>query len=253
MNMETRYLAARRAVEEGAIHYRSIGADLSELQAADDDAKRLSGYAARFNSKSEDMGFRETIDPDAFTRSLKARNDVKALVNHDTGQVIGSTRAGTLDLSLDDRGLKDVVDLPDTTYANDLYAVVMRGDVGHQSFGFTVVRDEWSKDYAERRLLEVRLHEVSIVTFPAYRATSVSARDLARLAYRTEQDAAALADAFDALQAGGELSDDQAALIVGTVERLRPQSDEAAESAPESAPVSLLSKKLDLVAMKLAI
>lgn len=230
------------------IEYRHIAGDLAELRADDEsEGKRLKGYAAKFNSRSEDMGFRETIDPEAFTKTLKSRNDVKALVNHDTSMVIGSTRAGTLTLALDERGLADDIDLPDTTYANDLHVVVKRGDVSGQSFGFSVVRDEWSKDYSERRLLEVRLHEVSVVTFPAYKASTVSARALARLAHRTQQDAEALADAMTALEAGGELSPDQAALLMEAVDRSTAKADEPDPVA--AVPLSVLQKQLDLMAM----
>lgn len=230
------------------IEYRQIAGDLSELRTDEEtDGKRLKGYAARFNSRSEDMGFRETIDPEAFTKTLKSRNDVKALVNHDSSMVIGSTRAGTLALSLDERGLADDIELPDTSYANDLHVVVKRGDVSGQSFGFSVVRDEWSKDYSERRLLEIRLHEVSVVTFPAYRASTVSARSLARLAFRTEQDPEALAEAFEALRAG-EMTADQSALLMDAVDRITPKADEPEPVVAESVPLSVLQKQLDLMA-----
>ena len=216
------------------IEYRQVAGDDAELRAdAATDGKRLTGYAAKFNSRSEDLGFRETIDPEAFTKTLKARNDVKALVNHDSSMVIGSTRAGTLELSLDDRGLLDSINLPDTTYANDLHTVVQRGDVGGQSFGFSVVRDEWSADYSTRRLLEVRLHEVSVVTFPAYKASTVSARAIARLAHRTALDADTLADALDALSLGSEISDDQAAVLLEAVDRSRPAAPAEVEIPAE--------------------
>jgi HK97 family phage prohead protease len=226
------------------IEYRQITGEDSELRADDaTEGKRLKGYAARFNSRSEDMGFRETIDPEAFSKTLRSRNDVKALVNHDSSMVIGSTRAGTLTLGLDDRGLSDDIDLPDTSYANDLHVVVKRGDVSGQSFGFSVVRDEWNKDYSERRLLEVRLHEVSVVTFPVYRASTVSARALARLAHRTALDADTLSDALDALSLGNEVTDDQAAVLLEAVDRSRP----AREAEPEVVEVPDLS---DVLALK---
>jgi HK97 family phage prohead protease len=233
---------------EGGVEYRHIAADDCEMRADEGDDKVLRGYAARFESRSEDLGFREVIDPEAFTRTLKARNDVKALVNHDSTLVIGSTRAGTLDLSIDDRGLADVIHLPETTYANDLHTVVKRKDVDGQSFGFSVVRDEWNADYSQRRLLEVRLHEVSVVTFPAYRATTVSARALQRLAHRTALDADALADALDALSLGSEISDDQAAVLLEAVDRSRPAREPEPEQVPDLSEVlalkSYLLKKL---------
>ena len=228
------------------LEYRHIGGDDSELRSAEGDGMTLSGYAARFNSRSEDMGFRETIEPGAFSKSLRSRNEIKAFINHDTNLVIGSTRSGTLSLSEDDKGLADTISLPDTSYARDLSVSTARGDTSGQSFGFSVVRDEWSKDYTQRRLLEVRLHEVSIVTgFPAYAATSVNVRALARLAYRTEQDAETLADALTALERGDELSPDQANVLMETVERIRPKVEEEAPAEPDLS--GLLQMKSDLL------
>lgn len=229
------------------VEYRHL---VDEVRAADGDGMTLTGYAARFNSRSEDMGFREWIEPGAFTKTLRSRNDVKALVNHDTSMVIGSTRAGTLTLVEDEKGLVDTVALPETTYARDLSVVVARNDVNAQSFGFSVVRDEWSKDYAERRLLEVRLHEVSIVTFPAYKATSATVRAIARLAHRTGQDAEALADAVVALESGAELTDDQASLLLESIDRSRATKAEEQDPAP-TIPASLHAKVLDLAAKAL--
>jgi len=204
------------------IEYRQLSGDLTELRAVDDDKMNFDGYAAKFNSRSEDLGFREWIEPGAFARSLKSRNEIKAFVNHDTNLVIGSTRAGTLTLDEDAKGLHDTISLPDTTYARDLSVSVARGDTSGQSFGFSVVRDEWNPDYTERRLLEVRLHEVSVVTgFPAYTSTTASVRALAFLAHRTEQDPDALAEAFNALQNGSDLSDDQANVLLESIDRSR--------------------------------
>jgi len=206
------------------VEFRHIA---DELRAAPEgDGMTLNGYAARFNSRSEDMGFREWIEPGAFAKTLKSRNDVKALVNHESHMVIGSTRAGTLTLVEDENGLADTISLPDTSYGRDLSVSVARRDISSQSFGFSVVRDEWSKDYAERRLIEVRLHEVSVVTFPAYKATSATVRAIARLAHRTEQDPEALADAVVALESGAELSDAQASLLMESIDRSRAKSDE---------------------------
>ena len=234
-----------------SMEIRELTADLAELRAADEsDGMTLNGYAARFNSRSEDMGFRETIEPGAFARSLKARNDIKALFNHDSSMVLGSTRAGTLVLSEDDRGLADTIALPDTSTGRDTAVSVRRGDISAQSFGFSVVKDEWNNDYSERRLLEVRLHEVSIVAFPAYRATSVNVRAIARLAKRTEQDAETLADAMQALERGDELTADQAGVLMEAVDRSTPKADEP--PTPTATPLSILSKKLDLIQMKLA-
>ena len=158
---------------------------VTELRAADD-GNTISGYAAVFNSPSEDLGgFTETINPKAFDRTLAGNPDIRALVNHDTGRVIGRTKSGTLKLSVDSRGLKMDCALPDTNDGRDIRELVKRGDISGMSFGFMANDETWSftkdadgDEAATRELLDVDLFEVSIVAFPAYPATSVAARDL---------------------------------------------------------------------------
>lgn len=208
------------------------------------------GYAAVFNSDSEPLPFVEQIRPGAFNRTLSSRNQIKMFVNHDDTMVLASTRSGTLKLSEDGRGLLAEADLPETTYARDLAVLMKRGDVDSMSFGFSVPRggDEWSSDGQRRFLNEVRLHEVSVVTgFPAYEGTSATIRKAHLLAQRTQTDADALADALTALEAGNELSTDQASLLVDVVERQRVKVDEpVAESGAEL--ISVLRDKLELLA-----
>lgn len=161
----------------------------SELRAeSQGDEMALVGYAALFNSESKDLGgFRETIAPGAFTRSLKAGDDVKALVNHDPGQLVGRTKNGTLTLAQDDRGLKFRVALNAKSQAHrDLYESIKRGDMDECSFAFRVAEDgeAWAKKkdngkaYASRTLKDVNLMDVSFVTYPAYEHTTVGARSL---------------------------------------------------------------------------
>jgi uncharacterized protein len=121
-------------------------------------------------------GFREKIRPGAFRNSLSA-NDIVALYNHDTGSVLGRKSAGTMTLRETDVGLKTSIDLPSTTLGKDVYELVSRGDLKGMSFGFNVVQDSWTSS-KERELIEVDLHEISIVAFPAYPQTSIEARSL---------------------------------------------------------------------------
>jgi len=226
------------------IEYRQWMQVDAELR-AEGDGMTFAGRANVYNSKSEPLPFRETILPGASARSLKSRNEIKAFINHDTNLVIGSTRSGTLRLSEDERGVPTEIDLPDTTYGMDLSKSIRRGDTSGMSFGFSVVKDKWNDDYSERTISELRIHEVSVVTgFPAYTATTASVRALQRLAYRTgATDIDALAEAYDALSAG-EINDDQAALLVETVERLRPK----VEAEPVEPDLSaLLQIKSDLL------
>ncbi len=143
----------------------------------DDEEQGITGYAAVFNRWSEDLGFfKEKIQPGAFKRTIKD-NDVRALINHDPNLIIGRTKNNTLTLKEDDKGLWFDVKLPDTTYANDLRESIRRKDITQNSFGFQTVQDEWSKDGTKRTLTEVKLFDVSPVTFPAYKQTTVKLRD----------------------------------------------------------------------------
>lgn len=208
----------------------------------------FSGYAAVFNSDSEPLPFVEQIRPGAFKRTLSARNNIKMFVNHDDTMVLASTRSGSLRLSEDNRGLRVDADMPDTTYARDLSTLMKRGDVDSMSFGFHVPRggDEWSDDGQRRFLNEIALREVSVVTgFPAYESTSATIRKAQLLAQRTQTDADALADALTALEAGTELNDDQAELLVGVVERQRVKSEPAVDPAEM---INILKDKLELLA-----
>ena len=147
---------------------------------ADEDGNILEGYAAVFNSLSQDLGgFREYITPGAFSDAVR-EDDVRALFNHDPSQVLGRTKSGTLELAEDDNGLQTRINLPDTSYARDLRESVRRGDVDQMSFAFQTVEDDWRKENGAniRELIKVRLLDVSPVTYPAYEATSVSARAL---------------------------------------------------------------------------
>ena len=145
------------------------------------EGKRLAGYAAVFNQETNLGGIWERIAPGAFDQAL-ARDDVDvvALVQHDWSMVLGRMKSGTLRVTPDSKGLAFEVDLPNTSYANDLRELVARGDISQASFAFTY--DTYNK--LERAdgstLIEVtsvgRLFDVSAVTVPAYQGTSVGLR-----------------------------------------------------------------------------
>ena len=215
---------------------------------AEGEGMTLTGYAALFNSWSEDLGgFREQIAPGAFKRSLKARNDVKLLWNHETGEVLGSTRAGTLRLTEDERGLRVEASLPDTQRGKDAKILIQRGDVSGFSFGFSVADkgDTWNSEGNERTLKSVRLFEVSLTPFPAYTSTNgtASVRGLDKLAKRTGVDPDALADAILKVEEGTDLSPAERDLLVGAIDSLAPKIGD--DSSVEM--LNLKKKKLDLL------
>jgi len=149
-----------------------------EARQADDGTMRMAGYAAVFNEASVPLPFIEKIAPGAFRKTLSETPDVRLLVNHE-GLPMARTKNGTMRLSEDERGLFFEAELANTQEARDLYTLVERGDVDQMSFAFRVIRQNWSKDRSERTLTEVSLADgdVSIVTYPAYPATSVEARE----------------------------------------------------------------------------
>lgn len=153
-------------------------------------------YPAVYNSLSEPMlGFREQVAPGAFDTTCR-QHDIRALLNHDDNYVFGRSRPGSTRNTLrldpsDTHGLLAEAPLPDVEWARGLAIAIERGDVDQGSFGFRTIRDEW--DYNAdlptddddlmfgaggvlRTLLEVRLYDVSIVTFPAYSATTADVR-----------------------------------------------------------------------------
>lgn len=147
---------------------------------AEVDGNRLAGHAAVFGALAELPSHYEALARTAFDEALAGDDDVKALVNHDTSRVLGSTRAKTLRLDVDDTGLAFEVDLPDTSYARDLRELVARNDVAAMSFGFLPGKDEWSRAPDGRQLRThtsvARLLDVSPVAFPAYEGTEVYLR-----------------------------------------------------------------------------
>ena len=216
-----------------------------ELRAAPKgDGMSFTGYAAVFNSDSEPLPFIERIMPGAFAKSLRSRNNIRMYMNHDSSMLLATTRAKTLRLQEDSKGLLVDADLPDTSVGRDLSVLMQRKDVDSMSFGFTVPTggDVWSEDGSQRTLKQIRLFEVSVVTgFPAYTATSASVRSFDALAQRTGMDADQLAVAITNLEAGQTLTPDHAALLRETVAKLEPQ--------PEAAPatIGIMAKHLELL------
>ena len=172
---------------------------------------KIKGHAAVFDKLSDPiMGFREKIAPGAFRKSIRRKADVRALWNHNPDYVLGRTKSGTLRLKEDDIGLAIEIQPPDTQWANDLVTTIERGDVDQMSFGFVVVKEEWTEDHKKketvRTLEEVDLFDVSPVTFPAYPQTDVAVRAREILETRAKE----LLERFDdSVDDSGEFDDEQ--------------------------------------------
>ena len=162
---------------------RSVATKFETREDGDEHVPHISGYFATFSDVYEIApGLTESIAPGAFSRTLGG--DIRALVNHDTTLVLGRTKAHTLELKEDERGLwGDITINPNDGDAMNLYERVKRGDVDQCSFGFEIVKEEsevrpdgsyhWT-------LQDVNLFEVSACTFPAYKETNISARSAER-------------------------------------------------------------------------
>ena len=160
---------------------RSIASQFETRE--ENDEKIIEGYFAVFNSNYEIApGMSESVAPGAFKNTLSG--DIRALVNHDTTLVLGRNTAKTLELSEDERGLWGRIRInPNDSDAVNLYERVKRGDVSQCSFGFDILDEEteFREDGGVHwTIKEVKLYEVSCVTFPAYESTNIDARSKQR-------------------------------------------------------------------------
>ena len=151
------------------IEYRSF-----RIEARESGSRTVSGYGSVFNSQSEDLGFIETIDPNAITEETIKRSDVFATLNHDMDKILARCKygSGSLELKCDDKGLYYRFDAPNTDLGDELLEYLNRGEIDSSSFAFTVKRDEWTKGddgKTYRRILEIdQVFDISPVFCAAY-------------------------------------------------------------------------------------
>lgn len=159
---------------------RQIRSQATEFRAvSSDEGKFIEGYFSVFGGVYECFpGGTESVDAHAFDDALA--DDIRCLTNHDTRLVLGRNKSGTLELKVDSRGLWGRTRInEDDLDAKNLYARVQRGDVSQCSFGFEILAEEVDfKDDGSIHwtIKAVKLYEVSVVTFPAYKDTEVTAR-----------------------------------------------------------------------------
>lgn len=147
--------------------------------------RKVSGYAALFNSRSENLGtaaapWFEVVMPGAFPDLTK--QDCRALFNHDPNLILARSKQGqgTLKLSIDSKGLRYEFTAPNTSVGNDLVESLKRGDIDGASFSFTVKRDRWidEKGVRVRQIIEIgSLLDISPTAYPAYKESSASVRN----------------------------------------------------------------------------
>lgn len=117
--------------------YRTFNNTIEERAA---DSRSVSGYAVVFNSESRDLGFFETIAPGAITEDTILRSDIFATLNHNEDKVLGRCRfgQGSLELSVDERGVHYRYDAPNNDLGNSVLEYIDRGDLTDASFAFTI-------------------------------------------------------------------------------------------------------------------
>jgi len=193
-----------------------------ELRNADTVSPTISGYAAVFY-RADDPGSQFQLGTDIVERIMPgafdaiAADDVRALFNHDSNHVLGRSTSGTLKLSVDAKGLRYDIDLPDTQMARDLRESISRGDITGSSFAFTI--PEGGQEYREdgdqvvREVRAVNLFDVGPVTYPAYDASTSHARSEvaawreSQQATEDEEDPAPTAIARDVVRATARLAE----------------------------------------------
>jgi HK97 family phage prohead protease len=177
--------------------------------------------------------YMETIERGAFDKTLAEGDDVRLLINHDglplarwTGR--GVNGGDTMSLSADATGLKVEASLdrndPDV---QRIAPKMRRGDLTQMSFGFQVVKQDWSKDYSERSIREVRLFDVSVVTYPANPTTSASVRQQLRSSHIPVERFASI---MHELRAGATLSKESLNFLVQALEALSDAAEDVTEA-----------------------
>lgn len=139
----------------------------------------ITGYAAKFNNET-DLGYlREIILPGAFDDVMG--DDVRALKNHDENMLLGRTYSKTAEIGKDDIGLwyRVKLDSRNSDHMN-LYYSIERGDISESSFAFIIKEQSFVKGENGqnnlRKIMKIeRLFDVSPVTYPAYKNTSINA------------------------------------------------------------------------------
>jgi HK97 family phage prohead protease len=197
-----------------------------ELREEANKPPKLVGYASVFNQEAIIFGmWREKVAQGAFKKTIK-ESDIRALWNHNTDLVLGRNKSGTLSLAEDDRGLTVEIIPPDTQAGRDALTSIKRGDVSQMSIAFQIIKQEWltpedKKELPLRTIREMKLYEVSPVTFPAFEQTSISARSAFEPDAENDPRDEALRLAL-AADHGLELTTEQRKIIAAAVELYQP-------------------------------
>lgn len=163
-------------------------AEVKTTENSDENEMIIEGYAVVFNQIT-DLGWcKEIIDRNAFNGT-----DMKDCVlkyNHeDSVFILARTRNKSLELTIDDHGLKVRAKLIDTTNNRDIYKMIKEGLLDKMSFGFIVAERSWDYETDTRTILRIsKLYDVSVVDFPAYEQTEIYTRNKSEDEYKVEKE-----------------------------------------------------------------
>lgn len=176
------------------------------------DEGKLHGRAWPYNSWTQigkaPWGFKEKLREGAGKKSIND-GDIVLLDNHDTRLPLARMSAGTLEMRDSKSGGDWEASVTDTSYAQDVVKNVRVKNYGGCSFGFEVIKDIWTDDDGNpatpmdgtrREIVEFKAHEISVCTFPAYTATTVSARAQVNTARGVEDERFASMGMSDLMQ-----------------------------------------------------
>ena len=163
--------------------YRNI--PMFEVRAAEEGEEKsyiVEGYASTFEPyvlwEEDGIQYKEQIDPRAFEKT--DMSDVIFCKDHQ-GTVFARTKNGTVDLSVDEHGLKTRTDLSKTASAREMFEEIQAGMYTQMSFAFVVEEDSYNRETHTRTILKIRkLYDVSAVSFPANPGTDISVATRAR-------------------------------------------------------------------------
>lgn len=158
----------------------------------EDDSMILEGYAATYDNPTvlyefDGIEYHEVIDRGAFDNMDS--KDCCLKYNHSNNvPLLARTRGGSLELSVDEIGLRFKAKLFDTQVSRDVYELVKQGGLDKCSFAFTIKEDSYDRDTRTRHIRKInKLFDVAIVDIPAYDSTSVNARSFFELEREKEQ------------------------------------------------------------------
>lgn len=209
-----RVLNMERKKKGDEVEYKSLP---FEIKAEDDETNIIEGYAATFGGEPDSWG--DVIKKGAFAKTLKEQKTFVFLWQHDWNEPIGQI----IEAKEDENGLFIKVKISETTRGKDTMVLVKDKTINKMSIGYRTIKESYDRDSGVRTLLEVKLMEVSVVTFPAnVNAVVTSAKNRRDGIEKTfkEDISQFVADTINDIKAGHELLDDEKAIIEEAIQEL---------------------------------